>query len=155
MACDMCGKITEQLNIAKVESVMMNVCKDCTKYGEFVRRIKPEQKIKKEKSKQIEIAPRNKIIFIINEKYGQLIKNSRERLNLKQEDLAQKLNEKESLVQKIESGKKEPSLAMARKLEQFLRIKLVEKQEIGKADKGAIKTSGPLTIGDMIKLIKK
>lgn len=158
MQCDMCGKITEKLNLVKVESVEMSLCVDCTKYGTFVKRVKAPDKFKEKYSRTVGIVKRNEKIVSIIESFGIKIKNAREKLNLNQEDLAKKLNEKESLMQRIESGKKEPTIAMAKKLERFLQIKLVE-ETIDNADsdgeKRSPRTKAPLTIGDMIKLVSK
>jgi len=157
MQCDMCGKGFDTLNVTKIEGVEMSVCKECSKYGKFVKRIQPEIKIKQSARREVKIAPRRETAFAVHEEYGNRIKNAREKLNLKQEDLANKLNEKASLMQRIESGHKEPSIDMARKLEKFLRIKLIETQEVGEAyEQGnAPRRGAALTIGDMIKMIQK
>ena len=70
-----------------------------------------------------------------------------------QKDLAMKLNEKESIIHSIESGRMEPELSLAKKLETFLKINLIETvdESAGKQAKVG-KTS--LTIGDMLKFKK-
>ncbi|MDP7457542.1 MAG: helix-turn-helix domain-containing protein, partial [Candidatus Woesearchaeota archaeon] len=66
---------------------------------------------------------------------------------------AKKINEKVSLIHHIETGKTEPSIALAKKLERFLNISLVKQDEqipvhIEKS------SSEAMTIGDMIKVKK-
>ena len=89
---------------------------------------------------------------VINENYPNLIKNKREKLGLKQEELAIKLAERESLIRKIERGEIKPSLKLARKLEDKLGIKLVLQKEVKTEFESSKEKPGSLTIGDMIKL---
>ncbi len=60
------------------------------------------------------------------EGFGQAIKRARDQRQWHQRELAQKLNEKESIISKIETGKFEPDAKLARKLEKLLGIKLIE-----------------------------
>ena len=72
---------------------------------------------------------------------------------MKQEELAKKINEKESRLHKIESGHFTPSLRLARKLEKFLKITLVEQvaEDTSPLEKSK---SESLTLGDFIKVRK-
>ncbi|MEM2910336.1 MAG: multiprotein-bridging factor 1 family protein [Nitrososphaerota archaeon] len=54
------------------------------------------------------------------------IKNARERMGLSQEELAAQLNEKVTLIKKIEQGEVKPPIELARKIEKFLKIQIVE-----------------------------
>jgi putative transcription factor len=145
----MCGKETESLMVASVEGVELSVCSNCAKFGKIVRKAAP--RIEKEQERFVKAAPqRERIIQIITPDYNTLIKNARERLGLAQEDFAKKINEKVSLIQHIESGKTEPSTSLARKIEKFLNIKLIEQhEEKHETIKG--KLSEGFTIGDFIK----
>ncbi len=62
-----------------------------------------------------------------------------------------KINEKESLIHQIETGRFEPNIALTRKLEKFLKIKLIEEHEEIHKGKTKIKTD-KFTIGDFIKV---
>ena len=66
---------------------------------------------------------------------------------LTQEELGKKLNEKMSIIKKIENEELEPGLVLAKKLENFLSVKLVneDRGEIDFKDK-------KLTVGDLLKL---
>ena len=93
------------------------------------------------------------IIETIVPGYGRIIKKKREELGLKQEDFARKINEKVSLIHNIESEHFEPSINLARKIERFLKIKLVEQFEeqlSGKSKK--LTSTDEMTIGDIIKI---
>ncbi len=54
-----------------------------------------------------------------------VIKTSREKMGLSQEDLGQKLNEKLSVIKHLETGKLKPDNILTRKLERFFKVKLL------------------------------
>ncbi len=151
----MCGKETN-LVIALVEGTEMHVCNQCAKFGKTIKKVEPEPKRGKRKSKKEELEKvmkepsKKEIIQVINPDYGDIIKRKRESLGLKQEEFAKKINEKISLIHKVEINKLEPSIALARKIERFLKIKLIGQyeEEHGKLKK--IKAD-KLTIGDLLK----
>jgi len=159
----MCGKETH-LVIALIEGTKLNVCKECAKFGKIIQKPKTEE-IKAKKNKRFFEAethktyPREKniikkeIIQAIVPNCAFLIKQKREKLKLKQEELAEKIAEKESLIHHLESGKFEPSIKLAEKLEKFLKIKLIEEREAIKINIEKTK-SDKFTIGDFIKIKK-
>lgn len=59
-----------------------------------------------------------------------LVRKNRERLGLTQDQLGAKINEKGSVISRIESAHMEPDMRMAKKLERFLGVKLFEEPEI-------------------------
>lgn len=148
----MCGK-ESQVFKAIIEGAEMTVCKGCAKYGKVLRVIRPAPKRAKIKQKAMPVRPEKEIIEMIVSNCSSIIKRAREQRTLTQEQVAKMLNEKESLIQKVESGNIKPSIMLARKLERFLRIKLVEQHEetFGKL-KGAGGKGDALTIGDLIKV---
>ncbi|MBW2982743.1 multiprotein bridging factor aMBF1 [Candidatus Woesearchaeota archaeon] len=155
--CDMCGTEKGPFYNAKVEGTDMRVCQNCKRYATEARQVRepqPQKKKKKrttpEKEPEPEQEERGEIIQIITPQYSTRVKNAREKRGLKQEQLAQQLAEKESLLHAIESGKHEPSMKLARKLEKKLSITLVEHHE-EKRPKNEQRRTGPVTIGDLIK----
>ena len=149
--CDMCGKETN-LVVALIEGTELNVCSKCAKFGKILRRVIEEKPIEKIGRKVIkEEADEEEIIEGIVEGYGKLIKEAREKLGLKQEDFAKKINEKVSLIHNIESEHHEPSLKLAGKIEKFLKIKLIEQTKL-ENDKFDKMTDNQVTVGDLIKL---
>lgn len=78
-----------------------------------------------------------------------MVRNSRSRMNLKQEELAKKLNEKLSVIKRLEDGW-EPTPSLISKLEKFFNIELTEKAEEKKIDKKTQKEK--LTIGDIVEV---
>lgn len=149
MQCEMCGKDTGLLK-AVIEGTELKVCKDCGKFGKIIGRIRQEPKAKKKKKEEKE-EELPEIIQIIVPDYPKKAKQARESLGLKQKELAKKLNEKESIIHKIETGHYKPSIKLARKLEKFLKIKLVGEEQIEK-DREKVVSSERITIGDIIKL---
>ena len=154
MRCDMCGK---EGNLCKaiVEGAEMEVCNDCAKLG---RRVTQEYNEKERKVFSKPSVNRVKRLYeervnkSIVEGYGHLIKNKREKLNLKQEELAKKIAEKVSVIHNIESEHLEPSIKIAKKLEMCLHIKLIEMVSEQKYEKTINIMDRGLTLGDMIKI---
>lgn len=143
--CELCGRKTE-LTKALVEGTMLSVCSACTRFGNVVNVSKQVQK----KQRVVEI---DKYLEEITPDFSEKIKTAREKLNLKQEDLAKKLNERASIIQSLESGNVKPTIATARKLEKSLGIKLIESVDLPEKSKVNVKDK-TLTIGDLIKLEK-
>lgn len=143
MQCDLCGKSTDLVN-AVVEGSMLSVCKNCAKFGNVVEVKKPTV------YKQVFEVQKEQVFDEIVEGYGEKIKKARTEKNLTQDDLAKKIAVKESVIRKIETEEIKPDLVTAKKLENFLKVKLIEqyreeKKELNLKDKS-------LTIGDLLKL---
>ena len=80
------------------------------------------------------------------------------RRGLNQEEFAQKLNEKPSLMRRIEAGKVEPTLELAKKIENVYQIKLLKEiDSLEPSEKGSayMKTSTGSTLGDIAFIKKK
>lgn len=153
MNCEMCGKETEPYT-AIIEGVVMKVCARCASHGKTVRNPQPEPKKIKfiNKIKQEQKEPEVELIEAVVEDYAKKIRDARNKTGLTQKEFAKKINEKESLLHKMETGSFKPSIPKAKKLEKILQIKLVEQREEEKIKIPKTKnTSGALTIGDLIK----
>ena len=149
----MCGR-TAQLVKAKVEGTILDVCPDCAKFGKIETKQyqNKTQKYNKPIIKQFQ-QPKKEIIQLIMDDYPAKVKSAREKTGLTQEEFARKLNEKESTIQKIETGNLRPPIALARKIEKIINIKIIEEyDESGEIPLGPTqkKTEG-FTIADFIK----
>jgi len=142
MQCEICGKDTNLVK-AIIEGTELNVCSNCSKFGSVIK-IAPKF-VPKPKKIVVE-QPEEELV----ENYGEIIKNARERLGLKQEELALRLNEKHTLIHKWECNELKPTIETAKKLEKFLGIKLMQVYKKGELEKH--KSSGGLTIGDLVKI---
>ncbi|MEK6854816.1 MAG: multiprotein bridging factor aMBF1 [Nanoarchaeota archaeon] len=148
-ACELCGK-HDKLKDVIIEGTTLSVCSKCAEFGNVV--VIP-------KKREIEsVVPRRIVIEedveIIKSDYPDLIRNARENMGLRQEELAQKIAEKESVIHHLESGELKPTIALARKLERFLKIELVEVYTENK-NKRINFVDSSLTIGDLIKMKKR
>lgn len=145
----MCGK-EEDLVRAFIEGSELDVCRGCAQYGKIIRANYTQQSSKKVLPQQAQ--PKEELVELIVDEYAEKIKHAREKLGLQQKELAVKLAERESLIQKMESSQMKPSLELARKLEKFLHITLVKEEKI-EAVVPVHSKSSTLTLGDM--LLKK
>ena len=150
--CDLCGKIEDNLVKAKIEGVELDVCSACSKFGKVVAPIhRPSPKEQhRQFQKRIKVNENEEKVKLLVENHAELIKKKRESIGLSQKDFAGKINEKESTIHHIETGKLEPDLALARKLERLLGIKIVEEYSEAKEYIKAKKSDG-FTLGDFIK----
>jgi len=155
MQCNLCGKEAE-LFLTDIEGSRLEICQPCAKHGKIIKRIITEEEIKIVKKKeQLKIIsyknPEKELIEVIVEDYASLIKIAREKLNLRQDEFAKRISEKKNIIHNIETGRTEPNLALARKLEKALHITLIEDQEVTHETSDTTK-SDSLTIGDMISI---
>ena len=148
--CDVCGKNTSTFRV-NIENAILSVCENCSKFGINPTEI-PLSKIEpKQNQKKLKPVSLPEEIEIIAQDFSQKIKEAREKLNLKQVELANKISEKESIINKLESSQFPPSIELAKKLEKFLNIKLIELYK-PEAEKQIDFKDNSLTIGDLIKV---
>jgi putative transcription factor len=158
--CDMCGA-ENRLYKAQIEGSILNVCQHCARFGKVLANIHDKRFVEKmQKKQQSAQIPRpapvsEELVESIVENYSELIKKRREELSLTQEDFAKKINEKESIIHKIETGHFEPNILLARKIERFLKLKLIEQVEAKSADAEKPTKTEAFTLGDFIKIRKR
>ncbi len=151
--CDMCGS-ESNLFRTEIEGTMLNVCKNCSKFGKVKSALLIKENIKKSQKQEFTPRPpisKEQLLQKLVDNFSEIIKKKRESLNLKQEEFAKKINEKVSLIQKIESGNFTPSIKFARKIEKFLKITLIEQYTSDKPEFGT-SDSPNFTLGDYIKI---
>lgn len=156
MQCDMCG-MDSYLSLTKVEGTTLKLCKDCSKYGTVIEKIYPEQKREPQSPiKFLKKSDDDGMEQMIVDDYAERIKNAREKKGIKQEDFAKEINEKESVIHHLETAKMKPNITLAKKLEHFLGITLIE--EIEQQDHrnfSSNKKTETFTLGDVIKIRKR
>jgi putative transcription factor len=155
----MCGKETDLVR-ASVEGAEMNVCADCARFGKVLemRGDKLGHSSSFPGIRKVRSLPRRpEVLQAIVPDYAMKIRQAREKMGLTQEEFAKKLGEKQSIMQKMESGAFRPSIKTARKLERLLRIRIVEDLEDGNVplSEASGSSSASLTIGDFIKVKKR
>lgn len=153
-SCDMCGKDT-RLFRTKIEGTVMNVCRSCSRHGQVLKEVRVDVRTpSKETSARIYVSEEEEVTEDIVPDYAGRIKRARQKKKMDQEDFAKFVAEKGSVISKLETGQLKPSLKLARKLQNRLGIKLIQKTEEEKYELRGGSGKG-FTIGDIIKTKKK
>ncbi|MBI2541539.1 TIGR00270 family protein [Candidatus Woesearchaeota archaeon] len=147
--CDLCGRIAEDLAKAVIEGVTLDVCKDCSKFGKVVSQ--PIRPGAKEQAKRFQSLQKEEKSETLVENFTELVKKKREAMNLTQKDFAGKINEKETMIHKIETGSFTPPLPLVKKIERLLGIKLTEEYSEAQETVRSSRREG-FTLGDFIKV---
>ncbi|HVP40423.1 MAG TPA: multiprotein bridging factor aMBF1 [Candidatus Krumholzibacteriaceae bacterium] len=164
MQCEVCGrKIIGKQYKAIIEGAIMLVCSECEHYGsrsweaETAPKPKPMPALKPRLVSppvpSVQKTVQEAALELV-EDYPKKIRQAREKLGLTHEDLGRKINERVSLLKKIETGKMTPTQSLAEKLQHVLRIKLLAPaMEVKVPQKvlTAAKTRQEFTLGDLIK----
>jgi len=164
--CPICGGlIWSKGQKVLIEGAKITVCESCAHYG-----LKVEEK---QYRKERVISPpkkRNNIskqfsskkdyiddIEIVKD-YASIIRKARNSLELNQDQFAQKLNERPSLLRRIESGKVAPTIKLAKKIEQVYHLKILKKvdeTEVSTNKDKYMKKSTGSSLGDIAFIKKK
>ncbi len=165
MLCELCGKEYPSLRSTKIEGSVLMVCGACSRFGEGV----PQQRAQgdavmapvAERLANREKRMQEKDIYasageeMAVDDLGLRVRKKREALGMSQDDLAKKLNERKSIIQKIEGGDMTPDDKLAKKLEGALGLKLKEKvAPLGVSQVKKSESKG-MTLGDLIKFEKE
>ena len=170
MRCEICGQSIEEgkSKRTKIDGSIMEVCEDCSKFG-VMQKQAPKAKIIPSKGKESSVAngtnrhrrsPRP--MYSLDEPTEELVEDfeimvrkARESKGLSREELGEKIYEKVSVINRIESGKMVPDIKLAKKLEKSLNITLIEKISDLDLENFKNKSSGGPTLGDIVKIKKK
>lgn len=119
--CELCGKKIKAATEARIGGVLLDVCSECAKSGTIVERpvLKPVKPAYQAKVGAEELVAPD---------FAQKIRRARQKKGLKQEEVANAINEKLSVINSIENGRITPDLKLAKKLERFFGISLIEKE---------------------------
>ena len=116
--CELCGR-SSILVRALVEGTELSVCEPCGRFGQVIK--KPVVL-----SRKLPVALSGAPVKVVVADYARIIRKAREKKGITQKDFARMINEKESLIHKIETGSFTPAIDLAQKLERYLKIALVE-----------------------------
>ena len=166
--CDICGReIGGQAFRIEVEGAKMLVCHVCQKLGkpyeeEQLPSPRPQHQTRSPgvphtptplSKRKVEL-PKEMAQVDLVEDIAQKVRVNRAKLGLSQEDLAKRVKEKLSVIQKIETGKIDPDIRLCRELEHELKVKLliphIETEEMPKGP-----PPSEVTLGDIIKIKDK
>ena len=125
-SCQLCGKETDDLKKAKIEGAVMKVCSSCAEMGEIQEQ--KEKKTRKTKKKNHKPS-RKRRSKVLTSNYGETVREEREDRELSIKELSDQLNEKASVIRKIEREEFKPDKTLASKIERELGIELYENPE--------------------------
>lgn len=168
MRCEVCGrKIYGKPVTALIEGAKLTVCNECSKHGTIVmetpKQAPPPLKTKMvatipAKAQKTMKTPKNvESALELVEGFDTKIRQAREKLGLTHEELGKKINEKVSVLKKVETGKITPDNKLAAKLEHVLKIKLLTPAQEEKTPRATVPKpqSRELTLGDLVQLNKE
>ncbi len=160
MICEMCGAKVHNAKFVKVEGAAIHVCQSCEKFAtsEAVKTEKGEilmpsvaQRLASRQRRRTE-----RDVYDHGEEkelvldYPEKVKAGRRAQGLSQDELAKQINEKKSVIVKVEAGEIHPSDKLVRKLERALGTPLRAKMELGEGTERQAFSQG-MTLGDFIK----
>ncbi len=164
MICEMCGVDVPWLKRIVIEGSTLEVCQRCEKFGQDYEEVKDregiigrdtiaerlERREKRLKGRDVLEGSGKELAF----DYPKRIRSARAKAGLNQEELGKKINEKKSVVAKLETGDMIPDNKLIRKLEHTLDISLME--TVGQVQTPKHKEdSRAMTLGDFIKVKKE
>lgn len=164
--CEICGRESQSTREIVLEGARLQACNRCSKLGEPVHRPKPagitrtvSHKPRAASSRRSSVIPRSpqtrayRPELVPVENFSTLIRKARERSGMSQKEVAQKLNERSSVITKVESGKMPPTISLARKLERLFKLTLLEEAESVDLSPGTSKST--TTFGDVVQVRRK
>ena len=164
--CPICGSIIwGKGQRVLLEGAKITVCHNCAQHGVKIRKPPTNTQVRKavayQKKKPAKQNTLNKD-FVSNLElipdFASKIRNKRNSLGLNQDQFAQKLNEKPSLLRRIETGKVEPTIKLAKKIEEIYNLKLLKKideLEVNTQNTKYLKKSTGTSLGDIAFIKKK
>lgn len=166
MNCEICGtEIKGQPYKTKIDNSLMVTCKECSRYGKVQQ--KPQRQTRKRPNKNNTNQNRKpsqqkhytrkheEEEYELVDDYKTIIRHAREKNNLTQKKLGEKIYERESVIAHIESGKMVPDNKIANKLEKTLHIKIIEKIESSEREFQDTQRFKEATIGDIARIKRK
>ncbi len=146
--CDICGRKSENLYLVEIEGAQMVACTECSRGAKVIEQISSSQRSETQRRPK-----REREESQVVDGFGRIIRRAREMRGLTTKALAEKINEKESTLTRVEEEHMLPEDRLAKKLENELGITLIVKVEVD----ASARTSGkpvPMTLGDAA-LLKK
>ncbi|KQM11826.1 hypothetical protein AOA80_05560 [Methanomassiliicoccales archaeon RumEn M1] len=166
MICEMCGKESDFIRTIFLEGAQLKVCKECSRFGETSEGKSGSKKGKggaaptpavvaerlqarERRMRSRDVFQEETVIDLVPD-YDKVIRDARMARNMKQDELASKVNERSSVIAQLENGTMRPSDQLIKKLERELNIKLTEKVTLVKPESSR-GGRNVLTLGDLIK----
>ena len=162
--CPICGSVIwGKGQKVLLEGAKITVCQVCAKHGQKIKspssssQVRPSADLRQKKHQKGAYSKVNGLMEMeLVSDYAKKIRNARNANHLTQEQFAQKINEKPSLLRRIESGKAEPTVKLAQKLEKQYKIKLLKRADEVEVDtRKYMKKATSSSLGDIAFIKKK
>ena len=163
MICEICGRDVPRAKTVTVEGTVLNVCPNCARFGTEAgpsptaaakqRNLPPliadrlEARARRMKERDVFVQSGEEDLA---DDYAHRIRAAREARGWKQTDLGARINERVTIIAKIESGTMVPNDDLIRRLERALEIKLKEKVPTPTVRKATAREG--VTLGDLFDL---
>lgn len=165
--CEMCGTETADPTTIKIEGAELDVCDECVSFGTTVETQESSDSTSTkystttsgtdQSSQSTSTSSTNSgkpdfydSVDTLAQDYDDRIRRAREQRGLTQAELADELNEKASLIRKVERGDTLPSDTLQSKLEQYLEISLTGEDSEETTEWHADEETGNYTLGDVV-----
>ncbi|MFB6208939.1 MAG: multiprotein bridging factor aMBF1 [Candidatus Nanohaloarchaea archaeon] len=145
-SCELCGRDVDSLKKVKIEGATLSVCDNCSDMGEQVSKTSRKRSQSTSRSKK-----RSSEEILINN-YGEKLKKARESKQLSIKEVAEDLNEKESLISKIEKEQLKPDKPLARKLGKKFELTLYTNPEVNDYSSQSETSNRKATVGDVAEI---
>ena len=164
--CQICGSIIWGRGQRVIlEGARITVCHNCAQHGTKIQKSSSFTYGKKPIKKKPYTAPKSQKfrstvmeeLEIVSD-YAKRVRNARNSLGLNQDQFALKLNEKPSLIRRIETGKAEPTVKLAKKIQKMYKIQLLTKSDemdFNVQENRFMKKSPGGSLGDIAFITKK
>jgi len=165
--CEICGRpIRGRARVVRVEGSELRVCEECARFGREVARPsvgsgrrerggrRPPRRAPRPRRRRPRGFDPFREGYELVPDYADRVREARERKGWSQEELAERVGEKVSVIRRIEAGKMEPDVNLARRLEKVLEVDLLEPLEATEAETSGSGSEG-LTLGDVVEIRKK
>jgi putative transcription factor len=161
MLCEVCGAEVARTKAISVEGTVLNACPNCAKFGRdadpprargptappvVAQRLEARRRRMTEKDLYAQAGEEELVVD-----YDDRIRRAREARGWKQTDLGAKINERATIIAKLESATMVPNDALIRRLERALGIKLKDKVPPPAVKKASAAQNG-ITLGDLFDL---
>ncbi len=155
--CEKCGKKSGRLTLVEIAGARLYVCGDCERFGKPVLEERPPQTAARpQMSSPRPSQPRPDALsnpeMELADDFSTRIQRARERKGWSREELGKRINERVSIISKLENNEWRPTDDLTRKLEKALEIKLKEAVKDVVPSKSA--SSQGVTLGDLITMRK-
>jgi len=163
LLCEMCGRDFPGLRSVRVEGTPLKVCSECARFGDENVAATSGGTLSVHSTVADRLDHRDKRMTskdVFNQFKGELVEDYSARLKSARlsrgwtpEDLGKKINEKKSVIHKLETGELRPDNKLVVKLQRTLEIVL--KEDVEEVHVGRKSHGDGLTLGDLIKIQKE